>query len=289
MRVENDSRKNGGWPVTAEQRMELAVIVGGSAGLGLILAERLATEGAARIVLVARNEQRLAAAQMQVAKKFPQTQFNSCVVDVAAPEGAATLAASLASIAEPVDLLINAVGLSDRGTLLGLNAVRVDELVRANVIGPLHAVQALVPRMRAGSAIINIGSLSSYLAPRYLGGYSIAKHGLRAMTQQLRMELASQSIHVMLVCPGPIAREDTGSRYSHLASAADLPGEAMQGGGGAKIKGLDAHQLAIDILQAVRARKLEIVRPRKVRLLLILSAIWPRAGEWILKRKTGSG
>lgn len=266
--------------------MKLAVIVGGSAGLGLILAEQLAQEGVARIVLVARNADRLTTAQSQLEEKFPQTDFKVCAVDIAGHDGAATLAACVATHAQPVDLLINAVGLSDRGTMMGLKAERIEELIRANVIAPLLAAQAIVPLMRSGSVIVNIGSLSSYFAPSYLGGYSIAKHGLRALTQQLRMELAGQGIHVLLVCPGPIAREDTGSRYAHLPGAADIPSAALQGGGGAKIKGLDPQRLGADITRAIKACKLEIIRPRKARLLLILAAVWPKLGEWVLKRKT---
>ena len=203
--------------------MKLAVIVGGSAGLGLILAEQLALEGAARIVLVARKADRLMTVKAQLEEKFPETQFHGCALDIAAPDGAATLAACVATHAEPVDLLINAVGLSDRGTTMGLKVERVEELIRANIIAPLLATQTIVPLMQSGSVIVNIGSLSSYFAPSYLGGYSIAKHGLRALTGQLRIELAGQGIHVMLVCPGPIAREDAGSRYSHLPGAADIP------------------------------------------------------------------
>lgn len=253
-----------------------------------MLVEQLANGGTARIVLVARNSDRLAAAITRLNSQFANVDFYSCAVDIASTEGTVTLKNYLTTLTGRVDLLINAIGVSDRGTVLGLKPERLEELMRVNVIGPILAVQAIAPLMSRGSAIINIGSLSSYLAPSYLGGYSIAKHGLRAMTQQLRLELSSQGIHVMLVCPGPIAREDTGSRYAHLDSAAELPPEALQGGGGANLEGLDPKQLAIDILSAVRARKLEIVRPRKVRLLLIVAAIWPKLGEWILKKKTAS-
>ncbi len=266
--------------------MKLAVIVGGSAGLGLILAEQLAVEGVARIVLVARNAERLSQVVAELGVKFPRVEFQACEIDIAQPGGAATLAQRVAAGSQPVDLLINAIGLSDRGTLLGLKSERLDELMRANVLGPLVATQSLVPLMQPGSTIVNIGSLSSYFAPSYLGGYSIAKHGLRALTQQLRMELTQQGIRVLLVCPGPIARADTGTRYAHLESAADVPKEALQGGGGAKIKGLDPQRLAVDIVHAIRSGRLEIIRPRKARLLLIVSAIWPKLGHWILQRNT---
>ncbi len=89
-----------------------------------------------------------------------------------------------------------------------------------------------------------------------------------------------------MVCPGPIARTDAGIRYQHLESAGDIPAAALQGGGGVKIKGLNPDQLAADILRAIQSRDIEIVRPRKARLLLMIMAAWPRLGEWILKRKT---
>lgn len=269
-----------------KRSMKLVVIVGGSAGLGLVLAERLAVAGTARIVLVARNAERLQAVSTHLRQQYPQTDIQTCAVDITNPDGAATLAACLSTHSHPVDLLINAVGLSDRGTLLGLEPHRIEELIRANVIGPLLAVQALVPLMHSGSVIVNIGSLASYLAPSYLGGYSIVKHGLRAFAQQLRIELAPQGIHVLLVCPGPIARADTGTRYQHLKAAGDIPAAALQAAGGAKIKGLDPEQLAADILRAISRRQPEIIRPRKARLLVMIMAAWPRLGEWILKRKT---
>ncbi len=243
--------------------MKQAVIVGGSAGLGLILAEQLAIAGSQRIVLVARNAERLTQVVANLRDRFRGTDFQACAVDVTTSMGKQELASCVAALAEPVDVLINAVGLSDRGTLLGLKNERLQELFQANIVAPLHAIQALVPLMPSGSVIVNIGSLSSLFAPSYLGGYSIVKHGLRALTQQLRLELREKGLHVLLVCPGPIARADTGSRYSHLESASDIPQAALQGGGGAKIKGLDPQALALDILQAIRARKLEIIRPAK--------------------------
>jgi NAD(P)-dependent dehydrogenase (short-subunit alcohol dehydrogenase family) len=196
------------------------------------------------------------------------------------------VATTIGSSSPDLDLLINAVGMSDRGTALKLSPERIEELMRANVYGPLRVVQALRSQLHSGSVIVNIGSLSSHFAPRHLGGYSIAKHGLRALTQQLRLELREHGIHVMLACPGPITRADTGSRYASLASAGDVPAEALRGGGGAKLKGLDPGQLSRDILKAAAARRLALIRPRKARWLIWLVALCPSWGEWILRRMT---
>ncbi len=191
-----------------------------------------------------------------------------------------------------LDLIVQAVGESDRGELRDLEVSRLESLFQKNVVSGLLTIKHLAPLLApkresaAGGVLVLIGSLSSHFAPRFLGGYSIVKHGVAALAQQARLELAPRGIHVLLASPGPIARADSGSRYQHLANTSSLPAEALQSGGGAKLKGLDPVKLSRDILTAALARKLEIMRPGKARLLFILRAIWPRLGDWILRSKT---
>lgn len=275
------SIENGAWSGKS------AVVVGASAGLGCALAEELAREGAGRLVLVARGIERLQQLGLEFTQSWPATQTISCAADVTTAAGAHEVANAIGSSLPSLDLLINAVGRSDRGTALKLLPERIEELMHANVYGPLRVVQAVRSQLHSGSVIVNIGSLSSHFAPRHLGGYSIAKHGLRALTQQLRLELREHGIHVMLACPGPIARTESGSRYASLASAGDIPAEALHGGGGAKLKGLEQGQLARDILRAASMRQLELIRPRKARWLIWLVALCPSWGELVLRRMTG--
>ena len=272
-----------------------AIVVGASAGLGRILTDALAARGCRHICLAARDAPRLETVHSQLMTQWPAVQFSQCACDASTRAGTDILAKHVSTLEhavsgrEPgkIDLLINAIGLSDRGPALKLTTERLDELMRANVYAPLLTVQQLVPYMAARGVIVNVGSLSSYFAPRYLGGYSIAKHGLRALTQQLRLELKDTGLHVMLVCPGPIARDgnDT-SRYANLSTAVDVPREALAGGGGAKIRGLDPKVLAAEILQAAARRKVQLIRPRKAKLLLWLMAVWPSRGEAWLRRMT---
>ena len=67
------------------------------------------------------------------------------------------------------------------------------------------------------------------MATRYMGPYPAAKFALAAYTQQLRLALAESGVHVLLVCPGPIARPDGLPRYEN---AANLPAAARRPGGG---------------------------------------------------------
>jgi hypothetical protein len=86
----------------------------------------------------------------------------------------------------------------------------------------------------------------------------------------------------MLVCPGPIARDDAGNRYA--AEAPDVPAAAQAPGAGAKLKAIDPDRLAEVILNSAAARKPELVVPAKARLLFAVSQLSPSWGDWLLRR-----
>jgi short-subunit dehydrogenase len=132
--------------------------------------------------------------------------------------------------------------------------------------------------------VVQVGSLSSKTASRHLGAYPASKFPLAAYAQQLRLELAPQGLHCLLVCPGPIRREDAGSRYD--AAAGNLPPEARQPGGGVKLKGIDPEWLAGRILSACERRQAELIVPARAKLLFAISQLWPTLGDWIVKRMT---
>jgi NAD(P)-dependent dehydrogenase (short-subunit alcohol dehydrogenase family) len=102
--------------------------------------------------------------------------------------------------------------------------------------------------LRTRGHVVQIGSLAAKSAGRYLGAYPASKFPLTAYSQQLRLELGSQGLHTLLVCPGPLCRDDAGTRYN--AAAGGLPPEARKPGGGVKLAGIDADWLAGRILSA---------------------------------------
>ncbi|MEM9644224.1 MAG: SDR family NAD(P)-dependent oxidoreductase, partial [Planctomycetota bacterium] len=124
-------------------------------------------------------------------------------------------------------------------------------------------------------------------AGRYLGGYVMAKHALTGWTRQLRQELADDHIHVGLVCPGPIARSDAGTRYEELLDD-DLPESVSKPGAGTKLKGLAPQRVADAVVDCIARRKSEVILPRRVRLLIVLAAISPALGDWLVKRFSSS-
>jgi uncharacterized protein len=91
-------------------------------------------------------------------------------------------------------------------------------------------------------------------------------------------------LHTLLVCPGPIRRDDAGNRYDAIAG--DLPAEARQPGGGVKLKGIDAGWLARRVLLACERRQAELIVPARAKLLFAISQLWPSFGDWIVTRMT---
>ncbi len=268
-----------------------ALVCGASQGLGLHIAEELLRQKA-NVLLVGRDAVKLQAACDALRAAHGGCDLDYIACDLCSEESVVLLSQRLFEQPGSLDLIVQAVGESDRGELQKLEVSRLESLFQKNVVSGLLTIKHLTPllapkgELAAGGVLVFIGSLSSHFAPRFLGGYSIVKHGVAALAQQARLELAPQGIHVLLASPGPIARNDSGKRYQHLAHASDLPAEALKGGGGAKLKGLDPVQLSRDILTAALARKTEIMRPSKARLLVIVRAIWPRLGDWILRSKT---
>lgn len=265
-----------------------AVICGGSAGLGKEFARELGRQQVARLALVARSLDGLTAVREALLSEHRGLQILCLAADLRDKSQLQQVADQIYAEFGSIDLLIQAVGQSDRGRLADLTDARLQELIAMNVLTSLHAVQCFAPIMQpSGSNLILIGSLASKFAPRFLGGYAVAKHGLSALAQQARLELAEQGIHVLLACPGPIARPDAGGRYDQLTSDQNLPESARRPGGGAKVKGLNATLLVRQILQAAARKQPQLIRPAKAQWLVWLSAWAPAWGERLLRRNSG--
>lgn len=269
-------------------KSKTAVVCGASAGLGRQFALELARQQISRAALVARSLDALQAVQQEMLTLAPQLQVACVVADLQDKSQLQRAVETIHGEMGEIDLVIQAVGQSDRGRLADLSDSRLQELLATNVLTSLHAVQCFVPRMRSpGGCVVLIGSLASKFAPRFLGGYAVAKHALAALAQQARLELAEQGIHVLLACPGPIARPDAGTRYDQLASDSDLPAAARQPGGGAKLKGLEPQRLVRTVLRAAAAGQPQVIRPFQAQCLVWLSALSCRAGDWLLRRRSG--
>ncbi|MFN6129035.1 MAG: SDR family NAD(P)-dependent oxidoreductase [Planctomycetota bacterium] len=266
---------------------KFAILSGASSGLGFHLALALAEHGA-RLALVGRDRGRLEKCRLATldAGATQADVFSIDVADeVAWSEGLQDVS-SFRSLcdAQPADLLINIVGASDRGLLESLAPADLISQFRVNVLSSFLMTNACLPSLkRAQGTVVNIAALSGILAGPGMGGYSMAKHALVGMHRQWRLELHDDKVHWMLVCPGPISRNETEGRYDALVTSRKLPPQTARPGAGVRLRSLDPSELAHRIIDAASRRETELIVPSKARWLAALMQVWPGWADRILR------
>jgi short-subunit dehydrogenase len=184
----------------------IAVVTGASSGIGAAAARRLAAEPGARLVLVARREERLQALAAEIGGA---TVVAVDLVDADAP--ARVREALEREHGGQLDLLVNNAGASwnapfgtDEG---GWENVR--RTMALNFDAQLRLTEALLPLLRASapSSIVNVASTAGRVGRAAGGAYSASKFALAGWTDSLHLEEKPRGVHVGLVLPGFVATE----------------------------------------------------------------------------------
>ena len=259
---------------------KVVLVTGGSGGLGKCIAETYSKAGA-KVAIAARNAETLERAAEDI--RVHGREVLPVQADITCQQEVDAMLEAVIGKYGRLDVLVNNAGRSVRGRVLDTTPEKFQELLDLNLIALVRCTRAAVPHLlQTRGHVVNIGSLAAKSAGRYVGAYPVTKFAVAAYTQQLRLELAERGLHVLLVCPGPIAREDTTPRYG--TDLEGLPESARKPGAGVKVKVLDPKRLAADILRACERRQPEMVRPAKARVLFTLSSISPRLGDWLVRK-----
>ncbi|MFN8187550.1 MAG: SDR family NAD(P)-dependent oxidoreductase [Gaiellales bacterium] len=174
----------------------VAVITGGSSGIGAALARRLAGRGW-RCVLVARGADRLETVALEVSGEAE-------VCDVSDREAVEALAARVAGRHPAVKLLVNNAGVPGRAGFLELAPERIEAVARINYLGSVWSLRAFLPLLEAAApaAVVNVVSVAGTVSGGPSGPYSAAKHAQLAFSRGVAAELAPRRIRVHTVNPG---------------------------------------------------------------------------------------
>ncbi len=203
---------------------KVCAVTGGSSGLGLAIARALA-ERRAKVIVVARNKAPLEAVAVEL--RNIGAHVAAVAADVTRQEDVDRVASTIAADFGRLDFLCNAAGRSGRGAILDTTPEDFQQLIDVNLLATVRTTRALAPKLlESRGHLVNIGSLASKVAPRYMGAYPASKFAVAAYTQQLRLELGPRGLHVMLACPGPIARDEPTPRY--VAAAPGVPNAAQR-------------------------------------------------------------
>lgn len=182
-------------------RDKVAVVTGGSRGLGLVLARELAERGA-RVAICARNADDLHRAADDIAQHGQAPLALPC--DVTQAADVSRFVHAVEEQLGPIDVLINNAGTIAVGPLETMTHRNYEEAMATHFWGPYHFVEAVLPSMRQRGAgrIVNISSIGGKVALPHLVPYCASKFALVGYSHGLRAELGQYGIVVTTVCPG---------------------------------------------------------------------------------------
>ncbi|MFD6099646.1 SDR family oxidoreductase [Nocardiopsis flavescens] len=181
----------------------VALVTGGSGGIGRAVAERLAADGTAVAVHYAGNRER---AQAAVAAVTGAGGRAIAVAGDVADENAMAAAFDEAEAAfGGIDVVVNTAGTMVLGPIADFDLDALDRMHRTNVRGAFVVSQQAARRVRAGGAIINVSTSVSRLQFPGYGPYVASKRAVEGITLILARELRGRDITVNTVAPGPTA------------------------------------------------------------------------------------
>jgi NAD(P)-dependent dehydrogenase (short-subunit alcohol dehydrogenase family) len=176
---------------------KVAVVTGGTQGLGEATARLFADRGAAGLVICGRN----AARGEDIARELNEAGCRTIFVqaDLARLEDCRQVIAEADGVFDRVDVLVNAAGITDRGTLLDTSPELFDRMLAVNLRAPFFLMQAAVRimlRQKIAGSIVNIMSMSANGGQPFLSAYSTSKGALATLTKNAAYALLNDRIRV---------------------------------------------------------------------------------------------
>jgi len=182
----------------------IAVVTGGSSGIGFAIARALAAENC-NVVITGRDEKKLGAAALRISSS---TQQNSALIvpkvcDVRDPHAIEELFVTVEAMFGRLDILVNNAGISQPPTPLEQTSLEMwREQIDTNLTGVFLCTRAALPLMKSGAIIINnLSAAAKQIFPNFYP-YTAAKMGALGFTLSLRAELMPRGIRVMALLPG---------------------------------------------------------------------------------------
>ena len=175
---------------------KIAVVTGGSSGIGLATAKRFVNEGA-YVFITGRRQSELERAKAEIGKNVTVVQGD--VTDLADLD---RLYATVKAEKGVVDIVVANAGFIEHAQIFDLSEAHYDKTIDINVKGVVFTVQKALPLMTRGGSIIVVSSIVSVKGIPAHGIYTAAKAGVRALVRVWTQELKSKGIRVNTLSPG---------------------------------------------------------------------------------------
>ena len=251
----------------------VALVTGGSRGLGLLVARELGRQGA-KLVIAARDEDELSRAKADLLAKG--IEVTTVVTDLTTPAEAERVVNAAVAAYGQLDVLINNAGVIVVGPFENLSKADFDEAMAIHFWASLYTLKAAMPHMRkaGGGRIVNISSIGGKIGVPHMAAYCASKFALTGLSQAIRAELAHENILVTTVCPGLMR---TGSifnawfkgqhreEFAWFAVAGSLP-----------LLSIDARRAAALIVDATKHGDAELVISWPAKLAIAAASVAPQ-------------
>ncbi len=199
---------------------KVAVVTGGSRGIGRMIAEGYVRSGA-RVYITARKAEACEATAAEL------SEVGECVAlpgDLSTEAGCNAFAAEVAGREERLDILVNNAGATWGAPLTEYPDDAWDKVLGVNVKGVFHLTRALLPQLRAAASpesparVINVGSIDGIQVPMLeTYAYSASKAAVHQLTRHLAKRLASEHVTVNAIAPGPFPSKMMAATLEHFS------------------------------------------------------------------------
>ncbi|MBL4682688.1 MAG: glucose 1-dehydrogenase [Pseudomonadales bacterium] len=192
---------------TLQLKGKVALVTGGSGGIGRAIVRKLARAGA-DIVVHYRNNKAHADDLVKALTKEGNAAY-AIRADFSTEKGCSELFAEANELSGGVSLLVNNAAVRTVAPYMEIDSDSLNEMMAANLNAPFHLIQIFAGQLPEGrhGAVVNIGSIEGNLPAKSHIHYSISKSGLEMLSRAVALELGSQNIRINTVSPGLINRE----------------------------------------------------------------------------------
>ena len=259
---------------------KVALITGGSRGLGLVLARQICAQGG-KVALLARDNDELIRAKTELAGRGGKVFTVQCdLLDSAQIHSA--IRQTIDRFGK-IDVLINNAGIIEVGPLQHMRREDFERSMAVHFWAPYELTSEVASEMRTrgGGRIVNISSIGGKIAVPHMAPYTVSKFALAGFSDAIRSELARDKIHVTTVTPGLMR---TGSE-GHAKFKGDHSAEfhAFTGANRLPFASMSAERAAKKILAACARGQSALAIPFAARVLIVAHALFPNFVGQIMK------
>lgn len=200
----------------------VALVTGGSRGIGAAIAERLAKDGFDLLLSYRSDSAAAASVQVRCEMIRPGIRVVTVSADLAEESGCQAVFEVLKSEFGRVDVLVNNAGKTRDGLMMRMSLEQFDDVIRTNLTGAFLLTKLCLPLMskQRKGRIINMSSIAGIYGNAGQANYSASKGGLISMTKSIGKEMGSRGITANLVAPGFIETDMTAGLSEEIKAGA---------------------------------------------------------------------